>query len=146
MTTATRHKDFGAPVDPEALEPVSFSLYGQEFFCHPDIQGVSLLTFIRDADSKDGSKAADALLGIYRHVMPEKEYEKFDKLINSPDTVVPIDVLAEIVNWLVEVYTDRPTQEQSSSSNGQRRTGPTSGAKRSSKARQTSTASTAGTS
>jgi hypothetical protein len=108
--TASRHKDFGAPVNQDELEPVSFDLYGDTFNCYKQIHGVTLLRFVKEATSEDGARATEAMLGIFQRVMPDDEYARFEKLCEDPDTVVPVDTLGEIIGWLVEVYSDRPTK------------------------------------
>lgn len=107
---AARHKDFGRPVQLDEMDPVSFDLYGETFNCYKQIHGVTLLRFVKEASAEDGSRAVAALLGIFERVMPAEEYERFEALCNDPETVVPVDTLGEIVGWLVEVYSDRPTK------------------------------------
>ena len=118
-----RHRDFGKPVLPEAMEPVSFDLYGQTFNCYKQINGVALLTFVREANTEDGARATQAILDMFKRVMPSAEYERFMKLCDDPDTVVPVDTLSDIIGFLVEVYTDRPTDESKDSSDGQTASG-----------------------
>lgn len=111
MTRAkARHKDFGRPVNTDELEPVTFDLYGETYTCYKQIHGVTLLRFVKDANSEDGAKAPEAMLGIFERVMPPEEYKKFEALCNDPETVVPVDTLGEIIGWLLEIYADRPTK------------------------------------
>ncbi len=109
--TAQRHKDFGRPVKIEELEPVTFDLYGETFNCYKQIHGVTLLRFVKEANSEDGSRATDAMLSIFERVLPNEEYVRFETLCNDPDTVVPVDTLGEIIGWLMEVYSERPTKQ-----------------------------------
>lgn len=109
--SATRHKDFGSPVNQDELEPVFFELYGQRFDCYKQIHGVTLLRFVKEANSDDGARATEAMLSIFERVLPKDEYARFESLCNDPETVVPVDTLGEIIGWLMEVYSDRPTKQ-----------------------------------
>lgn len=110
-----RHRDFGSPVLPEKMDPVTFDLYGETFNCYKQINGVSLLRFVQEANNEDGAKATEALLDMFKRIMPSKEYERFMALCDDPDTVVPVDTLSDIIGFVIEVYTDRPTKESEDS-------------------------------
>lgn len=110
-----RFKDFGRPVKQDELEPVAFSLYGETFNCYKQIHGVTLLRFVKQASSEDGSETTDAMLGIFEKVMPREEYERFEALCDDPDTVVPVETLGDIIGFLMECYSDRPKEESKDS-------------------------------
>lgn len=122
----TRHKDFGAPRADVEVEPLSFSLHGEEFDCHPNVQGAMLLRFIKEADSGDGSRASEALLGLFEKVLEPESFVRFNELWNDNNRIVPIETIGEIAGWLIEEYTARPTKRSSSSSRGRTRPGRTS--------------------
>jgi hypothetical protein len=107
-------------------DPVTFSLNNQTFSARPAIQGAFLLHFVTQADSDSGGQAAEALMNFYQRVLLPESWERFEKLINDPDTIVSIEQLSEIVGWLVSEYTKRPTTGSSSSSPGPLTVGPTS--------------------
>ena len=113
--TKSRHKDFGAPVLPEKLEPVSFDLYGKTFQCYKQINGIALLRFVKEANAEDGARATQALLDIFHRVMNDDEYARFEELCQDPDTIVPVETLSDIISFLIEVYTDRPTEQSEAS-------------------------------
>lgn len=106
-----RYKDFGRPVKQDELEPVSFDLYGQTFACYKQIHGVTLLRFVKESASEEGSRATEAMLDIFKRVMPSEEYERFEALCDDPDTVVPVETLGEIIGWLMEVYSGNPLEQ-----------------------------------
>lgn len=105
-----RSKDFGTPVNMEELEPVDFTLYGETFNCYKQIHGVTLLRFVKEANSEEGERATSAMLDIFKRVMPEDEYERFETLCNDPDKVIPVETLGEIIGFLMEVYSEGPTK------------------------------------
>ena len=49
-------------------------------------------------------------------VDPTSSLGRLRNLLDDPDTVIEIDELAELVGWLVEQYTARPTEKPASSS------------------------------
>lgn len=125
MTSASRFKDFGGS-DDVPLEPLGFSLYGEQFDCYPSIQGGVLLKFVADGDSDDGGRAAEALLHIFERVLLPESYARFKALIDDPTRIVTIEKLGEIAVWLIEVYTKRPTTRPELSSSGESISGLTS--------------------
>lgn len=109
--TRARQKDFGSPVVVDEMEPVGFDLYGQHFECYKQINGIALLRFVKEANNEDGARATQALLDIFERVMNDSEYARFIELCEDPDTIVPVETLSEIIGFLIEVYTDRPTTQ-----------------------------------
>jgi hypothetical protein len=113
-----RHKSFEV-VNLDEAEPLTFDLGGEEFNCYPEVQGKTILDVMRVASEGDedtrGALMAVSVLDFFRKVMPPEEYERFDKLMEDPKRIVKMDVLSEIMSWLIEEYTDRPTQPSSDS-------------------------------
>jgi hypothetical protein len=57
---------------------------------------------------------------------PTSSLGRLRNILDDPDTEIDIEELAELVGWLVEQYTSRPTQKSSSSSGGSGSTSRTS--------------------
>lgn len=108
--TKNRHKSFGSPNRDTHEEPVTFEIYDEEFECRSQIQGATLLRFVEDADSGDGGRAAGAMLDFFKRVLQPESFERFEVLWEDPDRIVPMETMGEIVSFLVEEYTKRPTQ------------------------------------
>jgi hypothetical protein len=113
-----RHKSFKV-VNIDESEPLTFDLGGEEFTCYPEIQGKAILDIMRtaaegDADTR-GVMMAVSVLDFFEKVMDASEYERFNKLMEDPKRIVPMDTLSEIMSWLIEEYTDRPTKPSSGS-------------------------------
>lgn len=117
-----RHKSFAGGTKISEFEPLNFSLNDEEFNCHPAIPGAVLLEFVRDADSGTGD-SAKALYNFLSSAMPDEEYERLQKQLKNPEIIIDIDVIGEIVAWLVEEYSSRPTQRPENSSNGDSNSG-----------------------
>lgn len=112
----SRHKDFGSEAVPS--EPITFTVNGETFTAIPAIQGAFLLHFVNQAGGSDGIHAAEALMEFYARVLTPESLERFNAMCSSPDKIVSMTTLSEIVGWLVEEYTKRPTQGSSSSAPG----------------------------
>ena len=111
-----RHKSFEV-VDIEESEPLDFDLGGETFVCYPEVQGKTILDVMQVAAEGDedtrGVMMAVSVLDFFVKVMPPEEYERFEKLMEDPKRIVRMEVLSEIMSWLIEEYTDRPTQPSS---------------------------------
>ena len=114
-----RFKDFGAGTTSAGAEPLTFKLHGEEFTCRPDIQGKTLLALVADAASNDASRQAGMVEKFFKTVLTPDSAEDFDELTNDPDKVVSVETLGEIVGWIVEQYTSRPTSRPEVSASGQ---------------------------
>lgn len=115
----SRFKDFGSPVDISSIEPIVFKLYNEDFYCHPVIQGKVVLELATLSESDNGSDSATALLKFFSRVLMPESHERFEKLAEDPERIVSINTLSEIVQWLVEEYTGRPTLGLEHSLDGQ---------------------------
>lgn len=114
-----RFKDFGADQD-KPKEEISFKLYGEQFNCRPAIPGKSILNLVAKSGSQDNpGEGAEAITEFFKIVLFPESYERFDALTLDPDRIVSIEKLGEIVAWLAEEYTDRPTSRSEALPSGQ---------------------------
>lgn len=104
-----RFKDFGGSVDSTA-EPVKFKLFNEEFICVKQLQGKVLLDLVSESGSDDPAKTAAVMTKFFETVLLDESYERFDALLNDKEKIVPVETLAEITSWLIEEYSDRPTE------------------------------------
>ncbi len=113
MATPKRHRSF-APKKDRELEPLGFDLLDgkYEFDCKPVIQGAVILDFVAAAEEGGSTGAGHTLEFLRSTLLAEKDVELFDKVIRSEDVEdnIEIEELMQIVSWLVEEYTSRPTQ------------------------------------
>lgn len=108
------------------FDPIEFELNDQVFTCKPALQGAVLLEFVSKADSESGGAAAGALYGFFEDAMDPSEYIRFVDYLKSPDIIIEMSLIGDIAGWLVEQYTDRPTQAPVPSGTGQSSAGTTS--------------------
>jgi hypothetical protein len=105
-----KFKDFGSPSTAD-LEPVSFKIFEEEFFCVSSMPGKILLDLVSKSSSSETSDQASMITDFFSSVLVDESLERFNKLIVDKDRVVTTDTLAEITGWLVEQYGDRPNQQ-----------------------------------
>lgn len=111
-----RFKDFGSGSQDKPAEPLSFMLHGEEFSCKPKMQGRVLLDLVAKSAVQDNPAEAAAIINkFFELVLVPESYTRFDALVQSDDRIVDVEQLSEIVAWLVEQYSDRPTQRPAAS-------------------------------
>lgn len=95
-------------------EPVGFILCGEPFSCVlpqcPAWAKAKLTTgrFV----------TADVCIGFISDCLVPEDVARFDAVLQDKDVIVPLPVLGEIVDDIVEQYTNRPFRSQPSSANG----------------------------
>ena len=117
MTTA-RFKEFGSGGE-NISTPLSFKIHGEEFFCYPSIQGKTLLDMVSQSMQQDSAMAVEVITTFFEKALKPESKESFNSLINDPERIVTVDALGDIVTWLVEQYSSRPTQGSEDSQSGQ---------------------------
>ena len=105
----SRFKDFGDGGVSES-KPISFKLWGQEFHCVPVIQGKILLDIVADSSSEDVAKSSQVMTKFFDAVLKPESKEAFYSLLNDAEKITTIETLGEIVAWLMEEYSNRPTE------------------------------------
>jgi hypothetical protein len=85
-----------------------------------------LIMFFRDM-SEGGTDAVDGIFGLLRVALSESDYNGVQQDLR--DGKYDIEMLIEVVQWLVEQWSGRPTQPSSESSPSRKRTGRPSTAK-----------------
>lgn len=114
-----RNKVFSGGTDISEFEELGFELNGHSFDCLPAIQGSVLLEFVRDADAADGAKSAKALYNFLESAMEESEYARLQEVLHDSKRIIHVETIGEIVSWLVEEYSSRPTERLEDSQDGQ---------------------------
>lgn len=106
-----RFKDFGSGSNSSTpVEPINFKLHGEEFSCIPEIPGKTVLNLVAKTSTENPADSADAITDFFKTVLTEESRERFDALSVDPQRIVTMQTLSEVLEWLVEQYTDRPTE------------------------------------
>jgi hypothetical protein len=115
-----RYKDFGSGSDTPA-PPLTFKIYDEEFSCRTEMQGKALLDLVAKSTgaSDDPGESAKIISEFFTLVLLPESNARFDALTNDPDRIVNVETLGEIVGWLVEQYSDRPTPRPEALPSGQ---------------------------
>lgn len=103
-------------------EPVMFDINGIEFQCRPQISAGIILRMgeLLGGDDSNGVEqvAVPELIAVikdfFHHALKPNFREPFFRLLDDPDTPVPLQTLIDIVQWLAATYTgNRPTGQNS---------------------------------
>lgn len=114
-----RFKDFGSTGGNPNAEPITFRLNDEDFTCRPEIPGKTVLNLVaRSSDENNPGAAANVVTDFFKTVLVPESRERFDALTEDPDRIVTMETLSSIIEWLVEQYTDRPTERPEVSSSG----------------------------
>lgn len=104
-----RYKSFGSPVT-ETDKPLTFELYGEEFFASGQIQGAVLMDLVKNSNVDDPAESAGMINDFFAEVLLEESLTRFKAMTTSKDKIVPVETLTEILGWLVEEYSGRPEE------------------------------------
>ena len=114
-------KDFGAPSLGEDLEDITFVLHGESFTCRKGVPGKVMIDIAaQTANEDDPAAGAKVIDEFFKSILvDEPTYQRFNDLLRDPDKMIPIETIMDIVSWLMEVYSERPTQRSEGFSTGQ---------------------------
>ncbi len=127
--TSNRHKDFTS--GPRDKTPLTFTVEKEQFTARPAVPGAVMLDFAKYMDSDDASVVAEGLMDFFSVALVDEDIERFNDFIRDPDTAIEMSMLADIVGWLVEVYSERPTKQDALSRPTRSKSGPSSTTRRS---------------
>lgn len=118
-----RKKSFTARnvVPTDGLE---IEINGRSFPCRPKIAGITILDFTSKMDEEDPVAMSRGLVDFLSACIDPSVEKDWHAFISDPDNDVDIEVLAEIVGYLTEEYTNRPLPQPEPSSNGPAPSGP----------------------
>lgn len=117
MTDEVHFRDFT-----KKRKPIHFKVDDDDFYCVeallPDtLQDIMQMLQTR-TDASDTERAAalvSKLRDIFKLFLLEESFELFSARLSNPRKPIDIQQLLEIIQWIVEVYTKRPTTQPSSS-------------------------------
>jgi len=102
-------KSFTSSVKKTKAPRLSFELLGETFEAYGSIPGAVLLDFIGSSDDNSSSTARG--IGDYlKAALPKDEYVRFNEFVRDPENDIELEVLSEIVSFLIEEQTSRPTE------------------------------------
>lgn len=117
------HREF--VLNPTTADPPTFSIAGRDFKCLANPPAGVMTDLVISADGSPSAQTA-GLVGFIKGCLSDAESDAFSLLIYDKDTIIPVETLMQIAEWLVTEYTDRPTTPSSSSQPGSTPTAATS--------------------
>ncbi len=117
-----RRRDFDAAASARDLEPIFFTVRGDDYEAIPECPGGLLLDLAAANDS--GKTEASTAVKLLDAVLTGDSAERFKTALRRPDNPISLGDLTDIIQWLVEEYTGRPTQQPSASPDGLSTSGP----------------------
>lgn len=119
------HRSFAFPEpddDDEIAEPITFDVAGEKFACLDDMPASAMYALGRRQDAP-----VVRSVDFVRYVLADDDEEgRFLALLHRRGSKVDDALLGEIVRYLTEAYTNRPTKRSGGSASGPRRTTTTS--------------------
>ncbi len=107
---------------------IEFSLDGDEFLAQPPTSGQLTLFMASQGGGATPADTAKAMLELMLAVLGEEQYTDFENGLKAGK--VDIETVMEVIEYLIEEWSSRPTPPASDSSSRQGRTGKQSTAKR----------------
>lgn len=89
----------------------------------PTEEALFLLAALAGDEESGGAEEAAAVMDLFRQSLPEAEYITLRRRLRDPESDVSLDVLQEVIPWLMEEWTAFPTEPASGSSRSQVTTG-----------------------
>jgi hypothetical protein len=110
-------KDFDQERAVNGAKPTTFSVGGQKFTVRPYVSADVLGEFGRRQVSHFGD-TLDAYDKLVKECIAEDEAAKWDKVRHESDPPLTIGAIEQIVFWLIDSVSGRPTEAPSSSRRG----------------------------
>lgn len=109
-------------------KPIRFRVGDNEYSCRKTlpVEGIQDLVkaIRRPTEDADETNAFDRVKTAFKLILKPESYETFDVNVrvadddDENDDAIDIEQLTEIIQWVLEVYTKRPTSRSSTSSDG----------------------------
>lgn len=115
------HSSFTSPTGGEA---VTFDLNGVTYHCRDRLPAGTTLDIA--SGIAGGIDAARRVGEFFDAALLPEDAEPFAAAIRDPEVPVPMETLNAIIQWLVQVYTGRPTGSPPASGDGRLTIAPTS--------------------
>lgn len=108
--------DFSTPPVP----PIKFTIDGDEFFAAGECPGgtVTDLAAVSAAEGENEAEQLQVAMAFFDQVLLPDSAELFAERLRDPKRPITLQKAMKIFTWLMEIYTDFPTEEPASSQAG----------------------------
>lgn len=135
MKEFTRAAQQASKVDsPLGDEPLDFTVGGDVFRVYPPTTAMFALFMSSQADNREVTDHIAGLVDFLDNMLDPDDRIKFRRCLLDREHPLEFEMMQDIVEWLVEEWSARPTEQQSDSPSPPPSTGPKSTAKRRSRA------------
>jgi hypothetical protein len=107
-------------LDPDTIKANTFTAM------HPTAEQLAITLAHGASEFATHADEMSSALGLFKDVLPANEYHVLVRRLRDPKDEVDIEMLAGIIEWLVEQWQDFPTPPPSASSRSAKPTGPRS--------------------
>lgn len=111
-------RTFGSNI-PAPVDGLEMELGDQVFKLRPTISGARLLKVVADMDSDSEGQSAKAMLEFLKAAFLLEDRERGMEYLYDSDPPVDFNTLQEIIEWLIETYTKKVSEQSPPSSAGQ---------------------------
>jgi hypothetical protein len=108
-----RFKDFGDALRASSLPPLYFDLCGKRFHCVPAMQSRKLMKFVKRAEGSEGASAGEVIHDFMDSCIVADDQDAWSALMDSDEFIIDVQLISDIVTWLITQYSSRPTQPPS---------------------------------
>ena len=119
-----------AESDIEGAEPITFIVDGSEFTAYPPTSGQFALMLSAQASHRGIADKVAAMIDFFDGMLEEEDQQVFRRRLLDRRDPMDFDMVEEIMEYLIEEWSARPTQPPHESSSSPPATGRKSTAKR----------------
>jgi hypothetical protein len=115
-------------------EPISFKIDEDEFTAYPPTPAQFALFMASQGSNTEPTDQIAGVIDFFNGLLPDDQRMLFRRRLLDRDDPLGLEMIMDVVAWLSEEWSARPTESPSDSTPQRQRTGTRSTAKRSSKA------------
>lgn len=120
-----RSKSFGS-YKPVGAPSMDMTVNGETFKVRGAMSGIQLLHMIKALDGDNQMDSAVTMIDFISRALLTEDRERGMDFLENSEPPVPLTTLTEIITWLIEEYTVKPTEPSPLSASGSTQTGSTS--------------------
>lgn len=113
MATSARKSFTASKKSADKKKLIEFDFVGETIKALPNVSGIITLEYLEGIQSDDDKDRAKAIRIYLENSFDKENLAKFNRIAKNPDNDIDLDVLLELLQWLMEKRADRPLEESS---------------------------------